>query len=215
MHIKERKKRGRGMFCTECGKEMPKGTKFCSNCGMVMEEETPEVVETEKKRRFPGWAIALIIAGAGTLTFGIVIIIVSMVIAGVVFNWNVKAPVVEFSETIEEYEDDTYEYEDEEEEDYSYSSSNQDYVLPESSYRYITESDLYGLTEEECRIARNEIYARHGRMFKDAELQAYFNSKSWYTPTIPADSFQESMLNVYEKENKDVILEYERARGWN
>ena len=104
------------MFCTECGKEMPKGTRFCTNCGMVMEEETPEVVKTEKKRRFPGWAIALIIAGAGTLTFGFVIIIVCMVIAGVVFNWNIKAPVVEFSEVIEEeYEDDAYEYEDEEE----------------------------------------------------------------------------------------------------
>lgn len=218
MHIKKRKKRGREMFCTECGKEMPEGTKFCTNCGMVMEEETPEVVETEKRRRFPGWAIALIIAGAGTLTFGIVIIIVSMVIAGVVFNWNVKAPTVEFPEVIEEeYEEDDYEYEDEDEDeiDYSYSDSKQDYVLPQSSYEYITESDLYGLTEEECRIARNEIYARHGRMFKDAELQAYFNSKSWYTPLIPADSFQESMLNAYEKENKDVILEYERARGWN
>ena len=118
-----------------------------------------------------------------------------------------------FKNDEDEFEEDEYEYEEEEEEDYSY--NNQDYVLPQSSSTYITESDLYGLTQEECRIARNEIYARHGRMFKDDELQAYFNSKSWYTPTIPADSFQESMLNVYERQNKDVILEYERSRGWN
>ncbi len=40
--------------------------------------------------------------------------------------------------------------------------STEDYVLPDSSTRYLTKADLEGLTKEECRIARNEIYARYG-----------------------------------------------------
>ena len=71
------------------------------------------------------------------------------------------------------------------------------------------------MSYDDMQMAINEIYARHGRIFKDEELQAYFNSKSWYTPSIPADAFQEHMLNDYEKKNKDVILEYGRERGWN
>ena len=204
------------MFCNECGKQMPDGTRFCTNCGAVMENEIPVPVGTVQTSRkgMPGWVIALIIAGAGTFTLVGSIVMVMLLTSGALYVPNPSTPVVEVEDEFEdEFEEDEYEYEEEEEEDYSY--NNQDYVLPQSSSTYITESDLYGLTQEECRIARNEIYARHGRMFKDAELQEYFNSKSWYTPTIPADSFQESMLNVYERQNKDVILEYERSRGWN
>lgn len=201
------------MFCNRCGSQMPEGTRFCTNCGAPMEEKKPEVVEVRRKG-MPGWAIALIIVGASSIAVLGGIILVILLATGMLFSPNNNAPTVIVEDEYEEYEDDDYEYEYEEEDDDDYSYNNQDYVLPFSSSRYITESDLYGLTKEECRIARNEIYARHGRMFKDAELQAYFNSKSWYTPSIPADSFQESMLNVYERENKDVILQYERDQGW-
>ena len=38
-------------------------------------------------------------------------------------------------------------------------------------------------TAEELFIARNEIFARHGYVFKSLpNLQSYFESKSWYTP---------------------------------
>lgn len=95
-----------------------------------------------------------------------------------------------------------------------YTGTTSDYVLPDSSSRYLTMVDLAGLTADECRIARNEIYARHGRMFKDEGLQAYFNSFSWYVPTIPADAFQESMLNAYEIANRDLIVQYETLQGY-
>lgn len=92
--------------------------------------------------------------------------------------------------------------------------SNQDYILTGSDSRYLTMQDLAGMTAEECRLARNEIYARHGRMFNDAGLQSYFNGKSWYRPTIPADAFTEDMLNPYEIANRDLIVQYETAQGY-
>jgi hypothetical protein len=41
---------------------------------------------------------------------------------------------------------------------------------------------LTSLFLEDARKLRNEIYARHGRVFKDPWLQAYFSSLPWYRP---------------------------------
>lgn len=89
-----------------------------------------------------------------------------------------------------------------------------DYILPESNTRYLELSDLEGMTAEECRLARNELYARHGRKFDDEYLQAYFESKEWYEGTIDAKDFDESVLNEYEFANRDLIVEYETEQGY-
>jgi hypothetical protein len=89
-----------------------------------------------------------------------------------------------------------------------------EYILEFSDSKYLTEDDLEGFDADMCRIARNEIYARHGRMFDDEELQAYFDSLSWYEPKIPAADFEESMLNDYEMANRDLIVEYEKEMGY-
>ncbi len=47
----------------------------------------------------------------------------------------------------------------------------------------------------------NEIYARHGMMFKDAGLSNYFNSKSWYNGRTYEMSEIEAELNQIEKDN--------------
>lgn len=83
--------------------------------------------------------------------------------------------------------------------------TNSGYVLPDSSSRYISASELDGLSSYQLRIARNEIYARHGRMFRNKSLQSYFNSCSWYTPTIPASQFNDSMLSAVERANVQTI----------
>lgn len=89
-----------------------------------------------------------------------------------------------------------------------------DYILPESNTRYLELSDLEGMTAEECRLARNELYARHGRKFDDENLQAYFDAKDWYVGTIDASDFDESVLNEYEFANRDLIVEYETEQGY-
>lgn len=95
-----------------------------------------------------------------------------------------------------------------------YEGSWNEYVIPDSDSRVISESELYGLSKGELRIARNEIYARHGRLFNDNELQSYFNTCSWYYGYISPDSFSDSMLNSVETKNKDTIVNYETRMGY-
>lgn len=87
-------------------------------------------------------------------------------------------------------------------------------ILPESASRLLTEADLENLTQEDLRIARNEIYARHGRKFLDEGLQEYFNGKSWYNGTIEPDDFKEDMLSEIERTNEDTIVNYETKMGY-
>ena len=88
-----------------------------------------------------------------------------------------------------------------------------DYMLPSSDCAYYSESDIKGLSDWELYLARNEIYARHGRGFSNDDLQRYFNGKSWYRRTCDPDKFDESVLNKYEKANAAMILAREKAIG--
>ena len=88
-----------------------------------------------------------------------------------------------------------------------------DYILPESNKKYYKKKDLKGLTKKEVKLARNEIYARHGRIFTTDEIREYFESKDWYTGTV--DEVSDSKLNKYEIANRDLIVKYEKEKGWN
>lgn len=84
-----------------------------------------------------------------------------------------------------------------------------DYIIPDSSSRYLTMDDVADLSLREINYAKNEIYARHGRRFASKELQDYFDSKSWYSGTIDANDFSSSVFNEYEKANADFLSEVE------
>ena len=86
------------------------------------------------------------------------------------------------------------------------------YVIEGTDSRYLTEEDLRDMSKGELRLARNEIYARHGRMFRSADLQDYFNSMDWYVGYIPVDQFDESVLNDCEKANLIFIKSVEDSR---
>lgn len=94
-------------------------------------------------------------------------------------------------------------------------SASSEYIISDSNSVYLTEKDLSHLTLEQLRLARNEIYARHGRLFKDSSLQNYFNSCSWYSGTIAADDFSESVFNSYEEKNVLLICKVEKNRKGN
>ena len=94
------------------------------------------------------------------------------------------------------------------------SADGGDYILPGSDSRYLDVSELYDLDANQCRLARNELYARHGRKFDDEGLRAYFESKDWYSGTIDPDDFKEDMLNDYEFYNRDLIVQYEKDQGY-
>lgn len=54
-------------------------------------------------------------------------------------------------------------------------------ILPDSSDRVLSDSDIAGLSSEQIQTAINEIYARHGYAFKTPEIRTYFEQYSWYS----------------------------------
>ena len=62
------------------------------------------------------------------------------------------------------------------------------YILPTDTKKY-SESELSKLDDHTLFLARNEIYARHGRKFVSQELQTYFAQKSWYKPSVEPGDF--------------------------
>jgi TIR domain/YARHG domain len=57
-----------------------------------------------------------------------------------------------------------------------------DEILPDSSERLLGAADLEGLSRDQLRLARNEIFARRGRIFRDPALPDHFERYSWYRP---------------------------------
>lgn len=84
------------------------------------------------------------------------------------------------------------------------------YILPDSNTRKLTRADLQGLSKEKLRLARNEIFARHGMIFGKPDLDAYFGEKSWYTPTYSYDDFHDKVeMSAIEEANIALINQVE------
>lgn len=79
--------------------------------------------------------------------------------------------------------------------------TTEDYLVSNSSTAYISIASLDKLSEKELILARNEIYARHGRRFDTDWIQEYFDSQSWYNGTIAPNDFDPSVFNHYEVVN--------------
>lgn len=77
------------------------------------------------------------------------------------------------------------------------------YILPDSDSIYLKQEELENLSKDYLRLARNEIYARHGYIFNDDELKMYFERQSWYKGTVTDVS--DSELNEFEKANIELI----------
>ncbi|MDO5522240.1 MAG: YARHG domain-containing protein [bacterium] len=90
-------------------------------------------------------------------------------------------------------------------------SDHSEFYFWDSDIRYLTSDELSPLTEEQLRIARNEIFARHGRRFESQDLQQYFDGCSWYRGTINPKDFDDDSLSKVEKANIKKIKEREKA----
>ena len=97
------------------------------------------------------------------------------------------------------------------------SSTVDGYLLSESDSRRYTEAEIreMGMSTWELCLARNEIYARHGRKFKNEKIQEYFDNKDWYEGIYSPEEFDAmtSPLNDIERANAETIQSYERAIG--
>lgn len=84
------------------------------------------------------------------------------------------------------------------------------YILPNSSTDTLTEEMLINLSAQQLTYARNEIYARHGRVFTSTELQNYFSGKTWYQQN---PNFEDSELSDIESTNASFILDYQNTHN--
>lgn len=84
-------------------------------------------------------------------------------------------------------------------------SAPRDFIFPDSDRVRLTRAMLLNLSPAQLRIARNEIFARRGRFFRDQALAQYFGRFSWYRPyawDVP--------LNAVEQANVALIASVER-----
>lgn len=81
-------------------------------------------------------------------------------------------------------------------------------VFPQSSDTLLTAADMAGKDSATLRIARNEIFARNGRIFNDPALRKHFEKFDWYR----AQSY-EPKLNAVEKKNVALIRQFEMTQS--
>lgn len=92
------------------------------------------------------------------------------------------------------------------------------FLFPESSTKAITDEEMTAkLTDNNaCRHAINEIYARHGYQFTNAEIFAYFNQFDWYKNLTKETDMSkvDVKFSVIEKQNVEKIQKYKASKGW-
>jgi hypothetical protein len=86
----------------------------------------------------------------------------------------------------------------------TYSGVQGDY--PEASKQLLTANELRYTSKEVLVIMRNEIFARHGYIFKRADLHNHFVKKPWYNPQHNDVSH---LLTQVEKDNIRLIKAFE------
>lgn len=92
-------------------------------------------------------------------------------------------------------------------------SNNGGFIFPNSDSSYLSNAQVSALSDNDLQLAINEIYARRGRIFKDASLNAYFNSQSWYEGKYTAEEFEKNVkFNTYEQKNLQLLINERRSR---
>lgn len=219
------------MTCPKCGKEIEEGKGVCPYCGAVPESAFVDLGDEQQETAAAAAAAAkkskkktiiiivsiilillaipivlLILVGLILLLIFVIIPLITGLFAagGTEANMDALQTVPTYS-----YEAEVEETTEPVESQFGYGNPYDecfqkyaDYVLPDSSSRYLSHKDLEGLSDEELEIALKEIAARRGESFTDSYIQEYFNARSWYTPGNGSKS------NDYEKANENLLNVY-------
>lgn len=210
--------------CPVCGKELNSDALFCPVCGTGTNNASKPApsspyVHSSQAKKSKKWIV-------------IMLLVIAIAAAGGIFAWlyfssnnasdddTLPASTTAVSEKTQSEHKSKEAPEEDPEEDSEKSSvsspsdeaamQTSDFLFPSDSV-YITASDLYGYSQEQVALIRNEIYARRGYVFQTEPYKSYFSSKEWYSPN---PYFNESVFNIIEKTNKDFIVEYEKSMGW-
>ena len=69
---------------------------------------------------------------------------------------------------------------------------------------------LFCFNAQELRLMRNEVFARHGYIFKTNEMREYFSSQDWYEPKFDDVNH---LLTDLEKVNILLIKRIEKKKN--
>ena len=208
------------MICKRCNHINNDGAKFCIKCGAPMDENYSQSQNINYNQpnyndyRYPNnnqtdWAQII------KIIIGTLVVVAVIVLLGKQFMGNDNSDVATQSEQAASSSNQQSQGSSQSNTDPAYneynsytrnnsSSSNKTggYIISYSSDVLLTSSDIQGLSKQQLRYARNEIYARHGRKFQSQDLRNYFNSKSWYRGVIEPSNFNDkTMLTNIEIKN--------------
>ena len=98
-------------------------------------------------------------------------------------------------------------------------ANKEGFIFPNSDTQKIDDADIAKLSDEDLRKAINEIWARHGYIFRKKEILDYYRQFDWYKETVSADEWdkngQDHYLNAVEKDNMARLVKEREKRGGN
>lgn len=210
------------VVCWNCETLVPSGMRFCTNCGADLADTPAPAAPRKKEKRRTGLWIALICVFFALIA-GLAVAYFTGALDGVL---GIDREETEESDDREDEDSDKQaddsdkdaeadkedeaeaketEQPEESEEPEESPEPEPEYLLPDSATRYITEADLQDLSWRELCLARNEIFARHGRIFNTPEIREYFEGKDWYS-----GQYSDVTLSALETANVNFIAQYEK-----
>lgn len=88
--------------------------------------------------------------------------------------------------------------------------------FPQASERLLSKKELKHLDSDVLQMMENEIYARHGYLFKSRKTRKYFNTQEWYR-NLPYKTKKfriiKKSLSEIEKKNLKRIQRYEKRNS--
>ena len=210
------------MECKHCHCDLNGEEKFCPSCGAELEQsersekEMPLEKHGNSKKK---WVIISGVIVTTALCVGVGIVQYNKQSAekkaqqeAIQKKKEKEAKIIDDKEIEEKVKVETEEKETNEVEEET--KNEEEFIFPHSDIEALTDSQVESLSHEQLAFARNEIIARHGRIFEEEPYKSYFERKSWYSGSVEPEEFDsnyETELSETEKANIELIKKYEKT----
>lgn len=189
------------MVCPNCRRSIPDDGIICPYCGMQIAMPQPQYSPVSQPPR-PAAPQPARQTGQNNMLTGLIIGLAVLIVVGLgVIGYFI------YSDKMADKEQTAIEIPD--------SESSLTDKLDENQYDWLSEravgaADLTGKSVGDLRLLRNAIFARHGYIFKSADLTEYFSNFSWYQPKYKDVT---AYLSKLEQQNVAFISKFENGSG--
>ncbi|MBW9171425.1 YARHG domain-containing protein [Clostridium estertheticum] len=218
------------MYCSKCGSEIKDGANFCFKCGNKNTKQSiinPKNISTiplattskeinassemttsmasiknqpNNTKKFIMIAVVIGVLSIGCISYYISLSKFSSTTTKASDTTSIKNEVIPSNKTPNTKSQATTSA--------NKTDSTDSYIFSKSGSKDLLESDVSKLVKGDLSLARNEIFARHGFVFKSEPFKSYFNNKSWYKQNSLFKG-TDPELNAKELYNVNLILKYE------